>query len=916
MSQDHSLAAVTLPKTSFPAHAAPETEAARVARWLAEGLHREAHAACAGRPRFVLHDGPPYANGDVHMGHALNKTLKDMVVRSQRMTGRDAVLVPGWDCHGLPVEWKVEEEFRAKGRQKRDVPVAEFRRACRDWAAAWVGRQMAGFQRLGVMADWDAPYLTMSPEADAATVGELHALLRAGRLYRALRPVLWSVPEQTVLAEAEVEYREEKFVSLMVRFPVAASPALPAGASLVCWTTTPWSLPGNRAVACAPGASYGVWRVGRVAEGSRLVPGEVLVMARDLGEGVLAAAGAEDWSLEAAVDGAALEGTVCRHPLRDLGYFHDVPVLAAGFVETGTGTGLVHVAPGLGPDDFRLGRERGLPVDETVGADGAYLASVPAFAGAAVVGADGRRGDADARVLDALEAAGAVVARRWDKHEAAHSWRSGAPLVYRATAQWFVSLDGLREQALSALADVAFLPEGGRARLASMLAARPDWCVSRQRSWGVPLGLFVEKATGRPLVDEEVLGRVRRAFAEEGSDAWFTRPAAWFLGPDRDPADWEKVDDVLDVWFESGCTHAWVVEGRWGAGAVADLYLEGSDQHRGWFQSSLLERVATRGGAPYRAVRTHGFLLDDKGRKMAKSGGNGVSPLAVADRAGADALRLWVAAADTTGDVRFSEAGMKGARETLRKFRNTLRWALGNLGTDPADPVPFRDLEEPERWMLGRLVSVDRELRRDVGAFDFAAMAGRLAAFCADDLSAFWFNMRKDSLYCDPASAPRRRGVAATLDAVFRCLARWLAPLAPFAAEEAWAARFGASAGSVHLEVWPELPAEWEDAALAERWAAVRAVRGLVMAAVEPEQQAGRVKALLEAEVAAPAPEALRRAVAGVDLAMVCGVAVVRMLAEGAPPEVRRAEGVKCPRCWQVHRHDHPDGTCPRCASA
>lgn len=910
-------APVRLPRTPYrqtldrPA----ESDAAAGARWDADRLHDRVAAAVRGRPPFVLHDGPPYANGDVHMGHALNKVLKDMVLRLERGLGRDATLVPGWDCHGLPVEWKVEETFRARGVDKAGVPVLEFRKACRDYATHWVERQKAGFRRLGVLARWDAPYLTMSAEADAATVREVHRLLEGGLLYRALRPVLWSVPEQTALADAEVEYRPERYTSLLVRFPVRDGWGK-GRTSLVCWTTTPWSLPGNRAVACAPDALYGVYEV---SEGTGLLrAGERLVLVRDRAEDVLARAGATAWTEHRSLTGAELAGTVCAHPLAALGYGHDVPVLPADFVSTEDGTGLVHVAPGLGPEDYRLGLAHALPVLETVGPDGRYVATVPTFAGAVVVGSDGRRGDADGRVLEALAAAGMTVASWTDRHDTAHSWRSKAPLVYRATPQWFVRVDGtvpggrsLRETALAALDDVAFLPPEGRTRLASMLAGRPDWCVSRQRSWGVPLGLFVHRRTGEVLQDPAVLARVQAAFAEESSDAWYARPKSWFLGPAHDPDDWEQVMDVLDVWFESGSTHAWVLDG-----GVADLYLEGSDQHRGWFQASLLEAVGTRGRPPFRAVLTHGFVLDAKGRKMSKSEGNVVDPLQLADQHGADVLRLWVAMSDVEDDVRVSPAALALARDTLKKLRNTLRFALGNLAGEGRTTLPpLGTLAEPERWMLGRLNAVGRDLREKAKRYDFAGMTRALHAFASDDLSAFWFDLRKDSLYCDPVDACRRRGTVAVLDRVFDHLALWMSVMAPFSADEAWRERHP-DGPSVHETPWPEPDPDWDDTPLERRWALVREARSLVMSALDEAKLKQLLKANADAEAVVSTPAADR--LAGLDpedFALALGVSAARVeAADGTPcATVHPMAGGKCPRCRRMFAALSDDGLCRRC---
>ena len=903
-------APVLLPATDYSPRPDPAADDAAAARWFVSGLHARFREAGRGRPCFRLHDGPPYANGAVHMGHLVNKVLKDMTVRTRRARGDDATFRPGWDCHGLPVEWKVEEAYAARGVAKRDVPLLEFRKACRDYAAGWVAVQAEGFRRMGVVADWDLAYLTMSAEADAATVGELHGLLLGGRLHRAMRPVLWSVPEGTALADAEVEYRSEQCPSLAVRFAVLDGPLSVQGASLVCWTTTPWSLPGNRGVAVAPEAAYGVYKVGETAH-RRLVEGESMVLSCSRAAEFLAQAGCSRWTLLCTMEGRDLAGSLCLHPLHRDGYSTAVPVLGAGFVSTETGTGLVHVAPTLGPDDFVLGREHGLDLSDVVGADGAYAAGVPRFAGLQVVEPDGRRGPADRVLMEALDAAGATVSLKTARHDAPYSWRSKAPLLYRATRQWFLKVgEDLRADALKALEDVAFMPEGSRMRMQSMLGTRPDWCVSRQRPWGVPLGVFTERSTGMPLSDPDVLARTRQAFAEDGGDAWFTRPASWFLGSGRDPELYERCDDVLDVWFESGCTHAWA---HGSGGEEADLCLEGSDQHRGWFQSSLLEAVATRDRAPYKALRTHGFVLDADGRKMSKSDGNVVDPAEVASRYGMDTLRLWVAMADTGTDVRYSEKAVRNAAEILRRFRNALRYLLGNLSAAPWSVVDALDMEEPEQWILAQLRATGRALAGPADRHDFGACATLLSAFCSADLSAVWFDARKDALYCDAAGSPRRDGVCTAMAQVFDTLVAWLVPLAPFAAEEAWLVRHGTDASPAQLLDWPDAAALPQDGALLLRHGAARTVRDAVRASCEPLQKMRKLGSPVEAKATVGVPAAMRALLEGQDLAALCGTSSVVLEDAGEMAVlVEPADGHRCVRCW---RRTPQEDMCRRCSA-
>jgi isoleucyl-tRNA synthetase len=930
---------VFLPKTDFPMRAGlPRREPEILARWERMDLYRRLREASRGRPRFVLHDGPPYANGNIHIGTGLNKILKDIVVRAAQMRGFDANYVPGWDCHGLPIEWKVEERYRAEGRDKDSVPVLELRRECREFAEHWIGVQREEFKRLGVVGDWERPYTTMAKAAEAQIVREIHKFVTNGGLYRGMKPVLWSVVERTALADAEVEYHDHRSTTIWVRFPVDESKVEGlAGAAVVIWTTTPWTIPGNRAVAYGPEIEYALVEVGAVAEGSRARPGERLVLAAPRLAAVAADAGITAFTELARLPGAALAGTVARHPLAGRGYDFPVPLLPAGFVTTEDGTGLVHIAPGHGADDFDLGSLHGLPVPETVGEDGTYHGHVPLFAGRRVLDAEGKPGDADPAVAEALEGAGALLARGRLVHSYPHSWRSKAPLIFRATAQWFISMEtnGLRATALAALKKTRFVPPQGLNRLSAMIEQRPDWCISRQRVWGVPIAIFVDRATGEVLRDPEVLERTAAIFEAEGSDAWFSRPPADFLGEGRDAAAFEQVTDIVEVWFESGSTHAFVLEQRDDLAWPASLYLEGSDQHRGWFHSSLLESCGTRGRAPYEAVLTHGFVLDEHGRKMSKSLGNTVAPQDVVEESGADILRLWVVASDYSEDLRIGPEILKHQVDTYRRLRNTLRYLLGALdGWSETERIGPERMPELERWVLHRLTELDGEVRRALDDYAFHTMYTALHAFCAVDLSAFYFDVRKDVLYCDRPDGDRRRAVRTVLDILFDCLTAWLAPVLVFTAEEAWAARHGEGRGSVHERLFPEIPAAWRDDGLARRWAAIRGVRRVVTGALELERAEKRIGSSLQAHPAIfvddPAVADALDGAAFEDVAITSAATIGRgpgpAKAFRLPdvPDVAvvpsLAEGGRCERCWKVLPEvgslpAHPD-LCRRCADA
>jgi isoleucyl-tRNA synthetase len=943
---------VFLPKTEFPMRGSlPQKEPELLARWRAMDLYTKLRQQAEGREKYILHDGPPYANGHIHLGTALTKILKDTVNRSYQMLGYDAPYVPGWDCHGLPIEWKIEEQYRAAGKDKDQVDKLQFRAECRAFAAHWQQVQSEEFQRLGVIGDWAHPYSTMTNAAEAQIARELHKFLMNGLLYRGVKPVMWSVVEKTALAEAEIEYHDHTSTTIWVKFPVVTQDHLLSGSSIVIWTTTPWTIPGNRAIAFGDFA-YALLHVEECAEGSPLRVGEKLVVAAELVEKFCADAKISQWkTVQSTIDVPSLTGVICAHPLRGLpqyqGYFdYDVPLYFGDFVTTEAGTGFVHIAPGHGEDDFNLGQKYKVKFDETVGNDGRYLPHVIGFAGKAVYTPEGKVGDANGAVLTALKEAGALLHKQNIKHSYPHSWRSKAPLIFRTTPQWFIALDnpandqkrGLRDLALSAIGETEWVPASGENRIRGMVQNRPDWCISRQRAWGVPIAIFVDKKTGIPLRDQKVLDRVAAAFDAEGSDAWYRRPAQEFLGNDYNAEDYEQVFDVADVWFESGSTHAFCLNPPGGTTEwpnltwPASLYCEGSDQHRGWFQSSLMESCGTLGRAPYKAVLTNGFVLDEKGYKMSKSLGNVIAPQDVIDKSGADILRLWVFSTDYTEDMRAGPEIFKQVGDLYRRFRNTLRYLLGALeGMSEAERVAPRDMPELERWVLHRLHEVDAEVRQAIRTYDFNHLQIVLHHFCANDLSAFYFDIRKDSLYCDRPDSMRRRASRTVMELVFEHLVRWLAPILCFTAEEAWLARHPGSDGSVHLQTYLTAPAEWHNAALADRWEKIRALRRVVTGAMELARNDKKIGSSLQAAPQLYVAPEHQQTLSGLDLAEIFIASGVALQVGPVPAEaltltdvpgigvvVETATGEKCERCWQVLVEVTPQQghLCNRCHDA
>jgi isoleucyl-tRNA synthetase len=932
---------VFLPKTDFPMKAGlPQREPGILARWEEANLYEQTRNARAGREKFIFHDGPPYANGDIHIGHALNHAIKDMVVRTQTLLGKDAPYVPGWDCHGLPIEWKVEEQYRKKKLNKDEVPPKEFRAECRAYAQHWVDVQREQLKRLGVGARWDKPYLTMNFKAEGTIVSELMKFAETGQLYRGAKPVMWSPVEKTALAEAEIEYEDIVSTQIDLAFEIEFAPGcdeikalIDAGAKVhaVIWTTTPWTIPVNQGIAYSFDIDYVL-----VKSGERN-----FLVAQDLAGTFIERAGLQGATIGDPIKSKCLVGAVAKHPMHHLGGFfaEPRPFLPGTFVTTDQGTGLVHMAPDHGEDDFELCREQGIGPVFAVEADGKYRADWPWLGGQGSV-INAKFNSPDGPILTDLAATGQLLSASDFRHSYPHSWRSKAKVIYRCTPQWFIAMDRhldhllpatpaeqrweneggefdvdeaeaegsptLRSAALNAIAATRFVPEKGRNRLNAMVADRPDWVISRQRAWGVPIALFVERKSGDLLVDPDVNKRIVAAITAEGVDAWDASRAADYLGEGRNADDYEMVTDILDVWFDSGSTHAFVLESgewpelRW----PADIYVEGSDQHRGWFQSSLLESCGTRGRAPFGTLLTHGFTMDAKGMKMSKSLGNTVDPLKVMETYGADIIRLWALSVDYTEDHRIGDEILKGVSDQYRKLRNTFRYLLGALDGfgEEERREDYDAFPELDRYMLSLLAKLDQRLRNAVDDFDFNDYTRALSDFANEDLSAFYFDIRKDCLYCDAPDDPKRRAYRSVLDILFQSLVRWLAPVLVFTSEEVWATRYP-DAGSVHLLEWPVVPEIVADDA---HWAELRALREQVTEAIEPLRREKVLGSSLEAQVTVPGN------LAGADV--LAELFITSTVTTGDKVSVRKSSHHKCGRCWRLLPEVTQDGgLCARC---
>ncbi|MBV6651626.1 MAG: isoleucine--tRNA ligase [Hoeflea sp.] len=955
-----------LPETDFPMRGGlPQKEPELVARWQQMRLYDRLRATSAGRPKYVLHDGPPYANGNIHIGHALNKILKDVITRSFQMRGFDSNYVPGWDCHGLPIEWKIEEEnYRSKGKEKTNLKesaaMLEFRKECRAYAEHWVSVQSEEFKRLGIEGDFDKPYKTMDFHAEARIAGELLKIAKSGQLYRGSKPIMWSVVERTALAEAEVEYQPYESDTIWVKFPVTSYTGenidvgdfgpvadmdhgrstkladMLDNAYVVIWTTTPWTIPGNRAISYSSRIQYGLYEVTEAENDFGPQPGEKLIFADALEKESFDKAKLKTIRIGDVPD-FALKDVTCAHPLKGLGGGYDfaVPLIAGDHVTDDAGTGFVHTAPGHGREDFEAWMDaardleaRGISsaIPFTVDDAGYYTKDAPGLGPdreggpARVIDDKGKKGDANQAVISALIEAGNLFSRGRLKHEYPHSWRSKKPIIFRNTPQWFVHMDKdfgdgttLRTRALKGIDDTRFVPASGQNRLRGMIEDRPDWVLSRQRAWGVPICVFAD-ADGNVLLDEAVNARILEAFETEGADAWFAEGArARFLGNLASDPKWIQVTDILDVWFDSGCTHVFTLEDRPDLKWPADVYLEGSDQHRGWFHSSLLESCATRGRAPYDAVITHGFTMAEDGRKMSKSLNNQVFPQDVMKESGADILRLWVMNTDYWEDQRLGKTVIKTNIDAYRKLRNTIRWMLGTLAHDGGDAIDPSDMPELERLMLHRLSELDQLVRTGYDNFDFKRISRALTDFANIELSAFYFDIRKDALYCDAPSSLRRRASLQVIRKIFDCLVTWLAPMLPFTMEEAWLSH-KPDAESVHLEQFPEVPGAWRDEALAAKWKKIRTVRRVVTGALEIERREKRIGSSLEAApVVHITDPALVEAVGDSDFAEICITSGVRIETGEGPDTAFRidevkavsvlpalAKGDKCARSWRI----------------
>ena len=890
---------INLPKTSFSMKAnLPVREPELLKLWKNMNLYEELRKSRKGEEKFVLHDGPPYANGNIHMGTALNKILKDIIVKFHQMDGKDSVYVPGWDCHGLPIEWKIEEHYKKNKKNKNEVPIVEFRKECRAFAEKWIDVHKNQFKRLGVVGDWENYYSTMSYDAEAQIVRELGKFLKEGSLYRGFKPVLWSTVEKTALADAEVEYQDHKSDTIYASFSVKSSTIKELNDSdIIIWTTTPWTIPANRALAFNESLDYLLIEINDEGD----FKNKKIVFAEALMESVIKDCGLKDFKKLKKFKGKDFKGTICKHPFFKLGYDYDIPMLEARFVTTEQGTGIVHCAPSHGPDDFNLCLNNGIKAIETVDGDGKYTKNVALFEGMHIF-------KSNPIVIEKLKEQKKLLSSGELVHSYPHSWRSKAPLVHRATPQWFISMDShkLRTKALKAIDETTFYPSKGKERLKSMIETRPDWCVSRQRVWGVPLPIFINKKTKEILVDDEFFENIAKIYEEEGSDCWFEDDPQKFLGKKYQSNDFEKLSDIVEVWFDSGSTHSFVLEKRLDLKWPASMYLEGSDQHRGWFHSSLLESCGTRGRAPFESILSHGFVVDGKGLKMSKSLGNVIAPEDILKKYGADILRIWVASSNYAEDLRIDYSILDQHADSYRKIRNTFRYLLGNLNdvfeNKDLETIETKKLPELEQFMLHKIYNLNLNFNKYFKNYDFHNLYKELLNFCTVDLSAFYFDIRKDTLYCDPKDSEKRKSTLLLLNIILNSLLKWFAPILSFTTEEIYQL-ISKQKKSIHLENFLIFPEKFENQELNNKWIKLLKIRDICNLSIEEKRASKEIGSSLEASLVLKLNKDYTETIKGVDLSELCitsSVEIKKNDTDDIVVETSKAKGDKCPVCWKI----------------
>ena len=908
MSKEH----INLPKTAFSMKAnLPTKEPGIIEYWQKINLYEKLREKSKGKEKFILHDGPPYANGNIHMGTALNKILKDIITKFHQMNGKDSVYVPGWDCHGLPIEWKIEEQYKKNKKNKNDVPIVEFRKECRDFANKWIDVHKDQFRRLGVIGDWKNYYSTMSFDAEAQIVRELGKFLKEGSLYRGYKPVLWSTVEKTALADAEVEYMDHVSDTIYSAFPIKKTNLKEIeGSNIIIWTTTPWTIPANKALAYNPSLIYLVVKINDKGD----FKNKKIIVAKDLLETLVKECEIKSFDIEKEFLGKEFKGTICSHPFLDIGYNYDIPMLEARFVTTEQGSGIVHCAPSHGPDDFNLCLNNNIKALETVDDDGRYTKNIIKFEGIHIF-------KANPIVIENLKNQKKLLSNGKLTHTYPHSWRSKAPLVHRATAQWFISMEshGLRTKSLKAIDETIFYPSKAKERIKAMIETRPDWCVSRQRVWGVPLPIFLSKKNGEALIDDEVFENIAIIFEKEGSDCWFSDDAQKFLGQKYKSQDYDKMSDIVEVWFDSGSTHSYVLEKREDLKWPASMYLEGSDQHRGWFHSSLLESCGTRGRAPFESILSHGFVVDGKGHKMSKSTGNVILPDEILKKYGADILRIWVASSNYAEDLRIDYSILNQHAESYRKIRNTFRYLLGNIQDDYVESnfedLNISELQDLEKYMLHRVYLINKNFYNYFNSYNFHNLYKELLNFCTVELSAFYFDIRKDLLYCDPLDSKKRSDCILILNIVLNCLLKWFAPILSFTTEEIYRLINKEEENSIHLKNFIEIPENWKNEELNSNWEKIKKIRNEANISIESQRASKTIGSSLEADIQIKLKKNYYNIAKNNDFSEICITSSVSVTQDDKMEEdikviSKKAEGTKCPVCWKISksnckRHGH-----------